>query len=117
MNKTFSIVLIFLFASFLVYSLTKQINESIKVGERLQSAADDVNKLQETNRHLKEQLSSVEQPEFVEKTARNKLNMAKPGETIVLIPQEAINQVLEAEKPPEIPPIVPNWQKWLRLFM
>lgn len=117
MNKTVTIFIIFLFAAFFVYGLAQQISESIKVGERLEEAADDVNALQEQNRNLKRQLSSVEDKGFIEKVARDKLNMAKSGETVVIISPEAVNQVIEANKPIIPPPPLPNWQRWVNLFI
>ena len=117
MNKTISILLIFLFAAFLVYGLAKQINDSIKVGSRLESAAEEVSKLQEKNRNLRSELSQVQKKEYVESVARNKLNMSKPGETVIFITDQTLMQVIESEKPKIPPPPVPNWERWLRLFM
>ncbi len=117
MNKTFSIVLIFLFAAFLVYGLAKQINDSIKVGERLENAAEEVSKLQERNRNLRNDLSDVQKKEYVEKVARNKLNMSKPGETVIFITDQTLLQVIESERPKPPPIEPPNWERWIRLFM
>jgi cell division protein FtsB len=117
MNKTVTIFIIFLFAAFFVYGLAQQISESIKVGERLEKAADEVNALQDQNRNLKTQLSSVEESSFVEKVARDKLNLAKSGETVVIISDEAVNQVIEANKPIIPPPPLPNWERWVKLFI
>ena len=117
MNKTVTIFIIFLFAAFFVYGLSQQISESIKVGERLEKAADEVNALQEQNRNLKTNLSRVQDESFVEIAARDKLNMAKPGETVVIVSDEAVNRIIEANKPIIPPPELPNWQKWLHLFI
>lgn len=118
MNKTFSIIVIFVIAAFFIYGLTRQINESIKVGERLEIAADEVNSLQEQNRNLKTDLQNVQKPEYVEQIARNKLNLAKSNETVVIISQDAIIEAKKAENPVITPVIaVPNWQKWLNLFL
>ena len=117
MNKTVTIFIIFLFAAFFVYGLAQQISESIKVGERLEKAADEVNALQDQNRNLKSQLASVEDSSFVEKVARDKLYLAKSGETVVIISDEAVNQVIEANKPIIMPPPLPNWERWVNLFI
>lgn len=69
MNKTIYILLIFLFAAFLVYGLAKQINDSIKVANRIESAAEEVSNLQEKNRNLRTQLSDVQKKEYVETVA------------------------------------------------
>ena len=53
--------------------------------------------------------------DFIEQQARDKLGLAKEGETIVIIPEEKINQVLGMAKQ-VVEPRLPNWQGWLRLF-
>ena len=52
--------------------------------------------------------------EFIEEEARNKLNMARPNETIVILPEnikEALGQKQIQEQKEE-----PNWKKWWGLF-
>lgn len=79
-------------------------------------AVEEVNNLQTENRELKNKLSQVNTAQFTEEIARNQLNMAKEGETIVVIPDELIEKVLGADiKPIEIK--MPNWQGWLKLFI
>ena len=42
--------------------------------------------------------------------------MGLPNETIVVVPEELIKKTLEGEKPP--PEVkIPNWQRWLKLFI
>ena len=52
--------------------------------------------------------------EFIEEQARNKLNLAKEGETIVILPPNVEELVgwREENGPEELP----NWQKWRNLF-
>lgn len=63
------------------------------------------------NQRLKQKLSEVQTPEFVERQAREKLGLVKPGEVVVLVPKtEAGSEDQTATQP------LPNWQKWWRLF-
>lgn len=106
-------VLVFFFV-ITIYSFSRQIILSLRVVTRLDIAADSYNRLQEGNRNLKKRLTEVEKDDYIEAQAREKLNLARPNETVVLIPQEEIEKVTrlyQGEKPIESP----NWQKWLNL--
>ncbi len=73
------------------------------------------------NSKLAKELTQTQGQEFIERVARDKLNMSKKGETVVVVPQDladnlaSINATLSASfwNPPEI---IPNWKKWLKLF-
>jgi len=71
-------------------------------------------KLAAEQKQLLEKKAYFQSPEFVEEEARNKLNMAKPGETVVILPPN-LAQVLGREEKPAAPEI-PNWRKWWNLF-
>jgi cell division protein FtsB len=114
--KTITIIIAVIFAALVLAGLFKQINQALEAGKRLDQAADDVAKLQDKNSQLHAKLDQTKSISFVEETARNDLNMAKSGETIVIIPQEQIRAVLAAQTHIEPPP-VPNWQGWLKLFV
>ena len=71
-------------------------------------------KEQKRNQELKERLKEATSEAFVEKQAREKLGMAKDGETIVLMDtsrsvQVGGQDVVKEEK-------LSNWQRWWRLF-
>lgn len=113
-KKIISLVFIFL-GLLAIYNLGKQISTALTAGQRLDKAVDEYSSLQEENKMLRGKLSQVSQYSFVEGVIRNKLNMSKPGETVVIIPQEAIDNILGAEKKmPEVK--LPNWQGWLKLI-
>jgi cell division protein FtsB len=60
---------------------------------------------------LKQQLHFSNTQEFIESQAREKLGMVKPGEHIVLMPPQ------EVENEEEIKiDTTPNWKKWWNLF-
>lgn len=66
------------------------------------------------NEDLKKKLSIVQSQDFLEKEARNKLLMVKPGEKQVLISQELLNSTGSAKE--RLEENKPNWQKWWELF-
>ncbi len=115
MIKLFSILIIVLIVGLILFGLGKQIYFALQAGKRLDNAAEEVNGLQQQNRILREKLAQTQKYDFWEEIARNKLNLIKPGESLVIIPDQAINRVLSAQK--KIEPLnLPNWQGWLKLF-
>ncbi len=60
---------------------------------------------------LKQQLYYSNTQEFVEKEAREKLGMLKPGEHIVLAPSSK-----NKNKKVAVVDSSPNWSKWWKLF-
>jgi cell division protein FtsB len=62
------------------------------------------------NLQLRANLTEVKKPEFVEEEARNKLFFIKPGESIVVLPENTARTRSVSIKPK------PNWQQWVDLF-
>lgn len=97
-----------------IYSLARQIFLALNAGNRLNSAADTYNHLEEENRKLAKHLTEVQKDTYIEEQAREKLNLARPNETVILIPQEEIDKVVQFYQP-KAEAQTPNWQKWLNL--
>ena len=114
MIKKLSLGLIIFVSLIVAYNLINQIIEATKSGERLSSAADEVYKLEIKNKTLKEKLSQIKSPEFIEQEVRNKLGFAKTGETVVVIPEEKLKMVLGTGSSAVVR--LPNWLGWLKVF-
>lgn len=71
-----------------------------------------LSRVEAENAKLKQQLSEVQSPQFVEKQAREKLGLVKEGESVVLMPQSSESSQIEAPNEQNLP----NWQKWWKLF-
>lgn len=114
MLRRISTAIIILLIIIAIFNLVRQILVALQASSRLDQAVEGLSKAQAENRALQEQLAQTKQYDFIEKEARNKLNLARPNETVVVIPPEAIDQVLSIEK---VIPLVkaPNWQGWLKL--
>ncbi|MEK7617083.1 MAG: septum formation initiator family protein [Patescibacteria group bacterium] len=115
MIKKFTIGLIILVVGFISFNLIKQITDTLNVSERLNQAADRVFISEVKNKELKKRLSEIKSPEFVEEIARNKLGLGKEGETLVIIPDKKIKEILGVTSSSE--PRLPNWLGWLRVFL
>ena len=115
MTKKIVIVLAGIAAVFITWSLIGQIMTTLKSGDRLQEATERLHLLEVKNKELKKRLEEVKTPAFLEEQARDKLGLVRDGETIVIIPEEKLNQVMGVtEKLEEIK--LPNWMGWLKLF-
>jgi cell division protein FtsB len=114
--KTITIIIAVIFAILILAGLFKQINQALEAGKRLDQSADQVSKLQDINSQLHAKLDQSKSLSFVEEIARDELNLAKPNETIVIIPQEQIRAILAANTKVGPAPI-PNWSGWLKLFV
>lgn len=65
------------------------------------------------NGDLKRKMELVQTSEFREKLIREKLNMQKRGEVMVVMPGKGLGTALD--QPPEQAP-VDNWRKWWKLL-
>jgi cell division protein FtsB len=100
---------------FLVYHFGTQIFDSLSAEKRLEEELDRVADLQRKNEEYKQKLSQVNTIEFIEQQARNKMNLSRPNETVIIIPNQQLQAVISMDTRPDDPQ-VPNWQGWLRLF-
>jgi|SRR3989344_358844 len=115
-TKRIAFVITIIVGILIVFALTKQIISALESGKRLDQSADKVTNLQAENRKLKQSLEKAEEIGTIEEILRDDLNMGLPNETIVVVPEELIKKTLEGEKPP--PEVkIPNWQRWLKLFI
>lgn len=108
-----SIVVFAILASSMLKSL-KRIREGDILIEKTKSRLEKIN---EENKKLSEQLQITESEDFIEKQLRDKLGLAKEGEIILVLPEPEIVKKLAPVLPKdEEAKLKPNWQKWLELF-
>lgn len=115
MLKKIGLILAIFITVFISYNLLSQILEALKSGERLSTEADSLYKLEAKNKELKKRLEEVKSTQFIEKEARNKLGLSKPGETIIVIPDEKIKEILQGSASAQETRL-PNPLGWWKLF-
>ena len=116
MFKKFLVIVIIIVALIILVGLVRQIYTALGSDKRFNQVLDDVGKLERENKDLKKQLAQAQSMDSVEQIARDDLNMSLPNETIVVVPQDLIDRVVNP--PPEyVPPKPANWEGWLRLFI
>jgi len=91
-------VLILIIIGHLIISNFKMNQKRAEFNSRVDSLKQEISALEEKNKELKAQISWISEQEYLEKEARERLNLKKPGEEVVaIVPQEQENkQSLEA---------------------
>lgn len=103
---------------YLVVSLSRSILLFWSKQDVLKKAEQKVALDMKKNQELSEQLAQVRSQEFVEEQARNKLNLARPNETVVVVPKDLVGQIAtySGQIKGENKPGIPNWKQWWNLF-
>ena len=97
--------------------LIKNIAGILSVRDRVENAQREVTRLQKEQDEIKKKLEVASSPAFIERVARDKLGLAKEGETVVVLPSEDFLKTLSPNfgtQEDELPK--PNWRKWIEKF-
>ncbi len=100
---------------YLVAGLARQVLTTIQNSQRLSSAQDRLKAVDDENARLGQEIKKLSSDQYVEEQARNQLGLAKPGETIVVIPSDQ-NHKNQGKAKLEPTGDLPNWYLWWRLF-
>lgn len=115
--KLYSGFIIAFIIALLIISLMRNIAKTVAAQKRIQKEEARVESLRVENEKLRERLEKETSEAYIEKQMRDKLGLAKKGETIVILPDEEtlkkLAPVLLSEE--DVLPD-PNWKKWLNLF-
>lgn len=116
MFKKFLVIVIIIVAIIILVGLMRQIYTALGSDDRFNQVLEDVNKLERENRELKKNLAQAESLNSIEEIARDDLNMSLPNETVVVVPEDILDRVVNP--PPAYVPQKPsNLEGWLRLFL
>lgn len=83
-----------------------------RAGDKVTRREQELTQLLRERDELLRQKRESETPFFLERVARDELGMSRPGEKIVVIPQELLT---DSERKLVVTDS-PNWQKWFRLI-
>ena len=114
-NNNLTLKTIFIFSVLLILFINL-IKSWVKLNERLdfiKNAKIKLVKEQKKQIDLKREFARSQTSEFVEKQARDKLNLSRDGELIILLP----TPVLTLSPTPTPIDTAANWQKWVRIFL
>ncbi len=108
-------ILIILVGVALIVNLSRDIIRLLHSADEIKQAAQRVEELEKEKESLTQKNEYYQSESFVEEEARDKLNMAKEGETIVILPPN-IKEILGTSSSQLVEP-PPNWRQWLNLFL
>jgi cell division protein FtsB len=92
-------VLVLLVIGFLVVSNLRIMHRRAELNSRLQTLKEEVRRLQEKKRQLEAGILQVSDEDFLEKEARERFNLKKPGEKVVtVLPPEGEEESQKAKK-------------------
>lgn len=109
--KKIVIYAVLIFQIALIISLLKSIQGSISARSRVETLELRKEELQREREELEGKLAYVESDFYVEKVAREELQLTKPGETVVIVPEELRNNEFEVQAE-AVETEKPNYLKW-----
>jgi cell division protein FtsB len=95
-----------------IFGLSQSVVRLIGRKSLLKTKQEELVRLQKEQENLKNKLTIAQTPEFIEKEAREKLNLGKAGETIILVESGDTQAQIQDKGTTE----TPNWKKWWNLF-
>jgi cell division protein FtsB len=115
MRKKLITLAILIIGVSLIVNLSRDILRLLRAGEQVKKAEEKLEEQEKEREELVGKKEYFQSPEFVEEEARNKLNLAREEETIVILPPnvEEMSEWMEQEDREEE---LPNWKRWWRLF-
>lgn len=104
-------LIIIIIGLLLIVNLTRSISQLVGSGDKIGQAKKEMELSQKKNSELQAKLKEAQSQAFIEKIARDKLGLAKEGETVVILPPIEPEATKSGEETN-----LPNWQKWWQLF-
>ncbi|HTK03673.1 MAG TPA: septum formation initiator family protein [Alphaproteobacteria bacterium] len=101
----------------LCLSTIRNLTKVFQTRSDIQKEKNTVLKMKSQNEELESQLVQAQSLSFIEKQVRDKLGLAKAGESIVILPDEDTLRKLAPQLSVEENTLPdPNWKKWEKLF-
>lgn len=108
-------IIVIIASVFIINNLVRSIYTLWQKQHLLGKAQKELLEEKKRNETLKKQIKVVESKEFVEKEARDKLFLAKPGESQIILPQSK-TATSEASSKASSSSTEPNWKQWWNIF-
>jgi len=111
-SKSFIIFLIIIFVLVIV-ALGRESYRYFKVNQEIRDLEKRIEALEISNEELSRMQEYFQSEEFLEKEARLKLNLTKPGESLIIVKK---TEEAEGEQEIAIAKEISNIQKWWKYF-
>lgn len=98
-------------------SLVRSVSRVNQANRRIEVAKDKVTSLKNESKTLEEELKVMQSDAYLQAQLRNKLGLAREGETIIILPDPESLRGLVPQIPEE-EDILPDpiWKRWAKLF-
>jgi len=84
-----------------------------RMGKIIEQTQEKLQQVKQQQEDLNRQLVKTESREYVEKEVRNKLNLSRENEVVIILP--SVSPILQPT-PTSIDALA-NWQKWVKVFL
>lgn len=110
------VVIVVIVAIMVVFEYARAYYQDYLVRQEIAYLEDQAKKMESKKVELLEVLKYVKSDNFVEEKARTELNLVKPGEQVVVVPQAKQNGNRQENGAVVRLENIPNYQKWLNYF-
>lgn len=113
-SKIFVIFLIVVFI-FSVIAFSREFYRSFTVSQQINNLENKIKELKKENNKLSQMENYLQSEDFLQKEARIKLNLTKPGEKLIIVktPEQTLNEKNEGQKlPVEKKPNIKLWWEY-----
>jgi len=119
---------VFLFALLLLLvwlgiKTVKMIYQKQELGNQISNLKTEIEKLNKSSQEFSQLMEYMKDPAFLEKEAKEKLNLKKEGENVALMPKAAVSEGLSGNQNTSTPPTSApltlkenNLVKWWKFF-
>lgn len=116
-RKTIVSLVTVVMGGYFVVSLVRNLVDFSGLGERVVEIEEEVQLLEEENQRLREEAFRVESEQYAEREIRDKLGLVKPGEEVVVLPQDYLREENGVAEEVVVEEKKANWRKWVELFL
>jgi cell division protein FtsB len=99
----------------ILIGITKEVVRRMSLRQEIATLEQQITELQAQNRSLGEYVASINTDSFREREARKRLNLQRPGETLLIVP-EANGSSFVANTTSTTTPGTSNTQRWWHYF-
>lgn len=110
--KKIGIIIVIILFIFIIHNIVQQIENLIKNDSASSNLTQQYQQAKTKNEFLTQQLYYVNNDQYVEQQAREKLGYTKKGEYIVLVPSPSPTQQQQKNHAVQTP-----WKQWWNLFV
>jgi cell division protein FtsB len=108
--------IIILVSIFMIISLSRSVMDLWERRKILEVEQKRLTQLEQKHEELEQKLKMVQTPAFVEKEARDRLGMAKEGETVIIMGDSSLPQDTGKQTQLDTSSMLPYWKQWWRIF-